>query len=164
MSLRQWACLAGGRKTASLIETGDSEHIRRSDGTGEKNGYGLTGGGAGPRRIGGGGRRDTRRGRAHRLLDGLRRIIRRAGRALSLTEIHGDAEALVAVVLDRLDLAAAHGHRKAALRAHARLGGARALARGRVEYRGDHRLQFAAALHRRLFIRSHSSLPFRRAV
>src|SRR3569832_2971772 len=64
MSLRQWACLAGGRKPASLIETGDREHIRRRDGTGEKNGYGLTGGGAGPRRIGGGGRRDTRRGHA----------------------------------------------------------------------------------------------------
>src|SRR3569623_946017 len=103
-------------------------------------------------------------GRAHRLLDGLRRIIRRAGRTLALPEIHGDAETLVAVVLDRLDLAEPHGHRKTALRAHAGLGRACTLARGRVEYRGDHRLQFAAALHRRLFIRSHSSLPFRRAV
>ena len=51
--------------------------------------------------------------RFHRALDRLARQVRRAGVAAALAEVHGDAQALVAVVFDGLDFAAAHGDRLA---------------------------------------------------
>ena len=59
-------------------------------------------------------------------LHGFRREVGGARVAAALAEIHGDAEALVAVVFDGLDLAAAHCHRLADRGRHLHLGVARA--------------------------------------
>ena len=61
-----------------------------------------------------------------RALDGFARQVRGARVAAALAEVHGDAQALVAVVLDGLDLPAAHGDRLPDRRGHFDLGIARA--------------------------------------
>ena len=86
-----------------------------------------------PRRIVIGGVARDRACRFHGALDRLRRKVGGARVAAALAEIDRDAEALVAVVLDGLDLAAAHRHRLAYRGRDFDLGIARAEARGGIE-------------------------------
>jgi hypothetical protein len=57
-------------------------------------------------------------GRAHGVADGLRREVRRAGIAAALAQVDRDAERLVAVALDVLQLPQACRHRQAAALGH----------------------------------------------
>ena len=77
--------------------------------------------------------------RFHAALDRFRRKVGGARVAAAPAEIDGDRETLVAVVLDGVHLAAAHGHRLADRGGHFDLGVARAL-RARDRERGARRL------------------------
>src|SRR5262245_41141322 len=77
----------------------------------------------------------------HRVLDGLRREVGGARVAVLLAEIDGHAEALVPVVLDRLDLAAADGDALPVAFGDLGLGVARAAVARELERVGDDRAQ-----------------------
>jgi hypothetical protein len=93
--------------------------------------------------------RDRERG-THRLLERGRREVGGAGvaapRVRALADVNRDADALVAVVLDRLDRALAHGYRQAAAFGNVALAGARAQPLCVPDDRGGELLQLRGAV------------------
>ena len=61
-------------------------------------------------------------GLGHRRADGVQGKIRRAGRAFASAEIHGDAHAAVALVLEGFDFPQSHADRKTRILADSRFG------------------------------------------